>query len=234
MSSSGTRPDDAPVGATRVAAAPRRKRGLWLLLALLALVAVMLLLSRCGGSDATAGAAGASPTASPAVNDPTASAGTSGASAPSDASTATATAATGEQGTAGTDGAAGAVGAAGTVVVGGSDVVLGPDGVKDLTAAAADTKAVGRQVPVQSVPADEGFWVGTSVKDRLWVQLDGQAGESAYQVKVGDRVDFTGTTSDTSAGFAKQVGVSADEGAAQLTSQGRHLVVNKSDVRLAK
>ena len=89
-------------------------------------------------------------------------------------------------------------------------------------------------MPVQSVPADEGFWVGTSVKDRLWVQLTGAAGESAYQVKVGDRVDFTGTTSDTPPEFAKQVGVSADEGAAQLTTQGRHLVVNKADVRLAK
>ena len=74
-------------------------------------------------------------------------------------------------------------------------------------------QAVGRTVRVQSVPADEGFWVGASETDRLWVQLTGTRGESDYTVKQGDTVDFTGTVTRAADGFAAKAGVTAAEGA---------------------
>lgn len=93
--------------------------------------------------------------------------------------------------------------------------------------------ATAEGVPVQSVPANEGFWVGDSVTDRVWVQLAG-AGESGYTVKPGDRVSFTaGKVVATGPAFAGQVGVNAAEGAAQLTAQGQHISVAKGDLRLS-
>jgi hypothetical protein len=45
---------------------------------------------------------------------------------------------------------------------------------------------------VQSVPADEGFWVGTSTTDPLWIWLTDTHCESDSHVKQGDAIDFTG------------------------------------------
>ena len=85
-------------------------------------------------------------------------------------------------------------------------------------------------VLVQSVPADEGFWAGTSETDRVWVQLSG-TDESGYVVQQGDRVDFTGQVTAHDPGFATQVGVDAAEGADQLGQQGAHIEVAKSELR---
>jgi hypothetical protein len=85
-------------------------------------------------------------------------------------------------------------------------------------------------VLVQSVPADEGFWVGTSETDRVWVQLSG-TDESGYVVQQGDRVDFTGQVTAHDPGFATQVGVAAAEGADQLDQQAAHIEVAKSQLR---
>jgi hypothetical protein len=105
--------------------------------------------------------------------------------------------------------------------------VAGPQG--ELTAHAG--KAVtGRGVLVQSVPADEGFWVGTSATDRVWVQLSG-TGESGYVVRQGDRVEFTGRVVANDPGFAARVGVDSAEGADQLTRQAAHIEVAKSELR---
>jgi hypothetical protein len=87
-----------------------------------------------------------------------------------------------------------------------------------------------RGVPVQSVPADEGFWVGTSPTNRVWVQLRGPA-ESAYDVEVGDTVSFAGRVVSHGAGFAASVGVSPAEGARELSRQRGHLVVAQSELR---
>src|SRR5205823_4373849 len=46
-------------------------------------------------------------------------------------------------------------------------------------------------VSVQSVPANEGFWLGRSEHERVWVQMI-TTGESALHVKAGDAVSFTG------------------------------------------
>ncbi len=100
-------------------------------------------------------------------------------------------------------------------------------------AASATGRLLAGGQPVQSVPADEGFWVGNSTTDRVWVQLAG-AGESGYTVKPGDRVSFTaGKVVATGPAFAGQVGVNAAEGAAQLTAQGQHISVAKGDLRLS-
>ena len=87
---------------------------------------------------------------------------------------------------------------------------------------------------VQSVPADEGFWVGSSSTQRIWVQLSGAKGESSYTVKPGDKIDFSGVVKPADAGFADKVGVTPAEGGAQLTSQGQYVSVNKADVKLAR
>lgn len=88
-------------------------------------------------------------------------------------------------------------------------------------------------VLVQSVPADEGFWVGTNVSDRVWVQLAvPAAGESRPHVRVGEHVSFRGIVVTHPAGFPGRAGVTAAEGAAQLARQGAHLRVNGDVLRL--
>ena len=103
----------------------------------------------------------------------------------------------------------------------------GPNG--ELTAQAGKAAAA-QGVLVQSVPADEGFWAGTSETDRVWVQLSG-SDESGYVVQQGDRVDFTGQVTAHDPGFPTQVGVDASEGADQLGQQGAHIEVAKSELR---
>jgi hypothetical protein len=56
--------------------------------------------------------------------------------------------------------------------------------------------AAGRGVTVQSVVKDQGFWVGGSARDRVYVEFGGQAGKaesrSAYVPKAGQKVNLTG------------------------------------------
>lgn len=107
--------------------------------------------------------------------------------------------------------------------------VAGPDGALSTQ---VDEPATAAGVTVQSVPADEGFWVGTSATDRVWVQLTG-TDESGYAVKQGDRVDFTGQFVVHDAAFPAQVGVDDAEGAAQLAAQAAHIQVAKSALALS-
>ncbi|TQS42233.1 hypothetical protein [Cryptosporangium phraense] len=93
-------------------------------------------------------------------------------------------------------------------------------------------QAEGQQVLVLSVPADEGFWVGSGPLDRIWVQMSGP-GESGFVVQSGQHVSFTGTVVEHDRGFADRVGVNMLEGAARLTSEGAHLEVPRSTVVLA-
>jgi hypothetical protein len=215
-------PGSTPAGAARVAGAPPARRTwlLPLLLGLLALIALLLLLSRCGGDDPRPAA---TPLPSATLSTPSVS------SSPGATVTPSTTASVSVSGSAGASGAAG--GEAGTVVAGG-DAVLGGGSARQL-GDYHDQQAVGRAVRVQSVPADEGFWVGTSTTDRIWVQLTGTRGESDYKVKQGDAIDFTGTVTAAAAGFAEKAGVTAAEGAAQLTQQGHYVAVPSSTVKLA-
>ena len=106
--------------------------------------------------------------------------------------------------------------------------VPGPDGS---LAGLVGRPVTATDVVVQSVAADEGFWVGSSGTDRVWVQLAG-VGESAYSVGPGDRVSFTGQVVGHDVGFAAQVGVDPAEGAEQLTRQAAHVAVAQADLQL--
>ena len=194
----------------------RGRRGtpwwLWLLIAL-AIVALLLIgLTQCGGgNDPNAGSTGSGALATPTV-----------AAAPAPGSAPAPNAAAGSGAGAGN----------GSVTVDGAAVssvgqVAGPGG--ELTSAVGKT-VTARGVVVQSVPADEGFWLGPSETDRVWVQLGG-TGESGYVVRQGDRVEFTGRVVANDPGFAARVGVDSAEGADQLTRQAAHIAVAKSDLR---
>lgn len=203
----------------------RRRRPGWLIpllvaLGLLLLLGVLLsLLNRDDGKN-KAGKSAASN--SPAVTgNGTGANSTPGAG--NGASTGTGTG-TGGTGTGASDG---------QLLAGGTSVLPLQSATADLSQYAGQD-ATSKGVSVQSVPADEGFWVGSSEADRVWVQLTGGAAESGYTVKVGDKVDFEGgKVVPSEAGFASKVGVTAAEGAAQLEAQKRHIEVPKGNVKLS-
>jgi hypothetical protein len=204
-----SRPGAAPVGSRP----NRRKWLLPLLLVLLALIALLALLSQCGTDDDDEGGAAAPTTAT-----------TSATGASSSATSSPAASGDGQTG-------AGQAGGPGTVTAGGTNL-LGAATAADLGTQDGQ-EAVGRTVKVQSVPADEGFWVGTNEQDRLWVQLTGVRGESDYKVKQDDAIDFSGTVTKAASGFASKAGVTAAEGADQLTEQGYYVSVPASSVKLS-
>ena len=80
--------------------------------------------------------------------------------------------------------------------------------------------AVARDVPVQSVAADEGFWVGAGPGQRVWVQLR-STGESAVRVRPGQVASFTAQVVPATADFPARAGVSAAEGAAEIRADRR-------------
>ncbi|WP_214402653.1 hypothetical protein [Pseudonocardia lacus] len=219
-------PDTDRSGSTRVTAPPRRPLWLWVLLAVVVIALLVWALVQCGtGSDdpgdgqGTAG--GAVPSATPAGPGTDPSGGDAAGSADAPQTGAPAAGAP-------TDGAAGSLSAGGTALLPLS-ASAGPDGA--LTALVGqDVTAQG--VVVQSVPSDEGFWVGGSETDRVWVQLTVPAGESPYTVQPGQRLDFTGPLTAHGADFAQRVGVDAAEGADQLTREAAHVEVAKADLRV--
>lgn len=83
----------------------------------------------------------------------------------------------------------------------------------------------GSSVPVESVVSDEGFWVGESTADRVFVQLD-ISGESPFQVEAGQAVTLEGVVTALESDAAS-VGVTDEEGSSQLTSQGQYIVVSE-------
>lgn len=213
MSNSPNGPTPRPGGSSAVGGRPTRRKWLLpLLLGLALLIALLLLLSQCGGDD-----------------DPATSSPTPTAAAPSTAGAA-ATGAPSGSALAGQPAGSGTTQPQGTVVADG-DTVLSADSAAAMSDH-KDAQAVGHAVKVQSVPADEGFWVGSSTENRLWVQLTNTGGESDYRVKQGDSIDFTGTVKTAAADFAAAAGVTADEGADQLTRQGHYIAVSSSDVKL--
>ncbi|MFI5496645.1 hypothetical protein [Actinoplanes sp. NPDC051859] len=181
-------PPPAPVGAARPP---------WVLplaIVVVTVLAVSLLLARCGAQDATQ-LANRAPAATPAAAD----------SSPTIV--------------------------AGAVIAAGVNV-LGADNVTNLRANDAAT-ATGHRVRVQSVPADEGFWIGPGPLDRLWVQLTGTRGESVFTVRRGDTVDFTGVIARVTPNFTADSGVTRAEGADQIAQQGFYLSVPVTSVKLS-
>lgn len=213
----------AQTGATAATPTDRRRKPwwLWALFALVILAILLISLTRCGPDNTSSNAPASSvPRAAPSAVGPapnTAPVGPPSAAAPS----------------AGTGAGAAGGGGQGALTADGTSLlplgqVGGSDG--DLTSLVGKTVSA-RGVLVQSVPTDEGFWVGDSDTDRIWVQLNGD-GESGYTVKQGDRIDFTGRMIAHDPAFAGQVGVDAAEGADQLTQEAAHIAVDKSAVAL--
>jgi RNA polymerase sigma factor (sigma-70 family) len=85
--------------------------------------------------------------------------------------------------------------------------------------------AVARDVPVESVPADEGFWVGAGPGRRVWVQLRTRS-ESRVHVRPGQHVSFTGTVQAAAAEMPTRIGLSTPEGAPELRSAGGYVEVD--------
>jgi hypothetical protein len=99
-------------------------------------------------------------------------------------------------------------------------------------ALATETGSIARaaRVPVQSVVADEAFWIGSDSADRLFVQIDAR-GESGVRVRVGALVSFLGRVRGLD-GPPSDLGLAASEGAALLTRLGALIVVEERDLRI--
>lgn len=89
--------------------------------------------------------------------------------------------------------------------------------------------AAARDLLVQDVAADEGFWVGTGPGQRLWVVLEGPA-ESPVTIRAGDRVSFTGVARRPEPGHAEAIGLTADEGSGELDTTGVLIDVSPDDL----
>jgi hypothetical protein len=123
--------------------------------------------------------------------------------------------------------------AAGALTAGGTNLLPVPDGG---LSSAVGQDAQGRDVTVQSVvkgqedpDAREGFWVGSSQQDRVYVEWGGDVGanEADYQPNVGDKVDLTGPVKAAPQDPEQTLNLSADD--AQLVrSQGAY--VNADEV----
>lgn len=88
-----------------------------------------------------------------------------------------------------------------------------------------------REATVLSVAADEGFWIGETSEQRLWVQLMSPS-ESPFAVQAGQRVSFDGVIVAHPPGFAAVVGVDPAEGAVLLDRQAHHIRVAASRLAL--
>jgi hypothetical protein len=190
------------------------RRSTWAV-GILVLLALFLLLSKCSGSTGTT-RVGAVPNSQGPAEPAPAGTSTGGADADNDGSS---------------PDSVGSVDSDGSLTVDGDPLLplavadgVGRDG--DLTRLSGG-RAVAHRIRVLSVPADEGFWVGTGDNDRVWVQLTGLPPESPYTVRAGDAVDFVARVRPNGRGFARRVGVDADEGAATLTAQRQHIDVAK-------
>ena len=75
---------------------------------------------------------------------------------------------------------------------------------------------------MESVPTSEGFWVGSSRADRIWVDLDGD-GPISQPVVAGQRVSFVGRLIANHAQLPTQLGLQAPGDVAQLEAQGYHI-----------
>ena len=119
----------------------------------------------------------------------------------------------------------------GSDAAGGSTAAGLKAGDQDLVALAGGgslASAVGQPVTgtakVESVVSDEGFWVGSSATDRVFVYLTPQArqssGESGFQVQAGQTVQLQGTTVAIGDLPDAIAGVEEAEGLSQLRQQG--------------
>lgn len=121
----------------------------------------------------------------------------------------------------------------------GREGVFAADGTDVLVVGSQALSLVGQDVTannvvVRSVVADEGFWVSAAGSQQLFVHLSEAArpsgGESAVQVRAGQRVDVSGTLADVPSDVSA-LGVNASEGASQLRNTGVYLDATSLTVR---
>ncbi len=228
-------PSDRPTrktGATPLGTEERRKRPWWLVILLAAIVVVVLvlLLSRCGGDDSS-GATGASTAVDGSATSGAASTGGTDAASPTAADSGT--------GTAGSTTTSAAPATSGGAAAGGGALTANTTSLLPLATAADSSGALtayigqaakGTDLEVLSSPADNGFWVGTSTTDQVYVHLLQPGLVSPHPVRAGDHISFTGRIVATAPTLAADDGVDAAEGAAQLTAQKAHIELAKSAV----
>ena len=95
-----------------------------------------------------------------------------------------------------------------------------------------DDRVSARAVRVSTVPANEGFWIGTTTQSRVWVQILTGGKESPVHIQAGDTVSFTGTIHTQGPHFARQVGVNRAEDAALLSRENAHIDVTSKDLHV--
>jgi hypothetical protein len=94
---------------------------------------------------------------------------------------------------------------------------------------------VGRTVradgaPVHSVVADEGFWVGTSDVDRVYVLYQTGGFESPPDINPGQRVSFIGALQPATGDLAPQFRLTEAEGLGLLRTQGYYVDTASVDI----
>lgn len=91
-------------------------------------------------------------------------------------------------------------------------------------------QAEARAVRVESVPSDEGFWVGRNRVDRLFVELSG-VGESSEKVVPGMRVSFEGVLLPIDEDTVVRNRMPPEE-AQQLLGQRHYIAVQREQLRI--
>lgn len=223
-------------GAAPVGEQDRRRKPWWLLIVLAAIivVALILLLSRCGGSGTTSDAASgsaagvdASGTGSPSNASTGSPSGDADVSTPAATSPAASPATIGPAASASAPAAgSGALTANGTSLL---PIAISAGAGGDLSEYVGQAAAA-QGVLVLSAPADNGFWVGTSTTDQVYVHLLQPGLVSPHPVRAGDHISFTGNVVANSTTLAADDGVTAAEGVDQLTAQKAHIEIAKSAV----
>jgi hypothetical protein len=113
----------------------------------------------------------------------------------------------------------------GTVLAGDVPILpVPPEGLAPYTGRTIRANAVA----VQSVVADEGFWVGPDAASRLYVVYRTGGFESPPDIDLGQLVSFVGALEPASGDLAPQFRMTEAEGLGQLLSQG--YFVNTADV----
>ncbi|GAC1332407.1 MAG: hypothetical protein NVSMB13_21070 [Mycobacteriales bacterium] len=94
---------------------------------------------------------------------------------------------------------------------------------------------VGTAALVQSVVPGEGFWVGSSVTDRVWVEVADQVvvRPSLPPLQPGSRISFTGTVAANTPAYLAEAREDGIEGLDQLEAQGAHIDVFPADLSVA-
>ncbi|MDQ6649055.1 MAG: sigma-70 family RNA polymerase sigma factor [Actinomycetota bacterium] len=98
----------------------------------------------------------------------------------------------------------------------------------------AGRPAVGTGAVVQSVVAGEGFWVGESGQDRVWIELaDLVVGQPVLPpLRPGSRVSFGGRVAANTADYLAEARADGIDGVDQIEREGAHIDVDPAALTL--